>query len=139
MAALPQLIRDLIELALDADDVPLALLEQLDDLCEKSRHHTSVGLFVDVVSCSGREFHGIDGLFDAALITCPEVPNGADSIVHTVNGAVVQVEIISRSGDFPPDLPESYHLLQHWNGAPGKWIEMKNGDRRKGDSRSSEQ
>jgi hypothetical protein len=139
MVALPQLIKDLVELALDADDVPLALLEQLDDLCEASRHHTGVGLFVDVMSCSNREYHGMDGMWDAALISCSELPSGADAMVRIANGAVVQVEILSRSGDFPIDLPKSYRLQQHWNGAPGKWIEMKDGDRRKGVSKSSEQ
>jgi hypothetical protein len=139
MVALPQLIKDLVELALDADDLPPALLGQLDELCEKSRLHTGVGLFVDVAIGSDREFNGPDGLWDAAVISCPEIPSGAHAMVHLVNGVVVQVEIIARAGHLPTDLPRSYYLQQHWNGAPGKWIEMKNGDRRKGVSKSSEQ
>lgn len=139
MGALPQLVKDLIELALDADDLPPALLEQVDALCEKSRLHTGVGLFVDVANSCDRGYNGPDGVWDAALISCQDLPSGADAMVHLVNGVVVQVEIIARSGDFPTDLPRSYHLQQHWNGAPGKWIEMKNGDRRKGDRRSIEQ
>jgi len=132
MAALPHLIRDLIELALDADEVPQALVEQLDDLCEKSRHNTGVGVFVDIVSCFGREYDGTDCLLDAALISCPEVPGGADSIVHVRKGRVVQVEILARSGSFPTELRQSYHLHQQWNGAAGKWIEVKNGTRTHG-------
>lgn len=139
MVALPQLIKDLVELALDADDLPPVLLEQLDVLCEKSRQHTGVGLIVDVAIGSDRDYTGPDGMWDAAVISCPEIPSGAHAMVHLVNGVVVKVEVLARSGDLPTELPRSYHLQQHWNGAPGKWIEMKNGKRRKGDSRSSEQ
>ena len=139
MAALPQLIKDLVELALDSDDLPPALIEQLDDLCEKSRHHTGVGFFVDVAMGSAREYNGPDGMWDAALISCPELPNGADASVHMMNGVVVEVEILARSGNFPSELPQAYHLQQHWNGSPGKWIEVKDGDRRKGAIRSLDQ
>jgi|JI7StandDraft_1071085.scaffolds.fasta_scaffold03127_8 hypothetical protein len=139
MVALPQLIKDLVELALDADDLPPALREQLDDLCEKSRRHTGVGIFVGVAVGSDRKYNGPDGMWDAAVISCPELPSGADAMVHMMNGVVVEVEILARSGDLPTDLPQSYLLQQHWNGSPGKWIEMKNGDRRKGDRKSMEQ
>jgi hypothetical protein len=118
-----RLILDILDLALDGQDVPENIRKQIPYLTERNREHTDVGVYIyfdneskiQSLSSQNQDASKEDKMFNGVEIVNSSRNVLADATVHLQNGLIECVEIWNKNGeDYPQDDLTEYEMYQVW-------------------------